>query len=77
MRYGGDEFLIIARRNLRRKLERELEILKENTVRPYDLSLTIGVIQVFGADCLSVKEAIERADTRLHEIKQARRRKRG
>ena len=72
MRYGGDEFLLISRRNLTRKIERELKILKENTVRPYDLSLSIGVLQVFGSDCCSVKEAIDRASERMYEIKRAR-----
>lgn len=77
MRYGGDEFLLISRRNLTRKIERELKILKENTVRPYDLSLSIGVLQVFSSDCCSVKEAIERADARMYEIKRARKTGRG
>ena len=72
MRYGGDEFLLIARRNLTKKLERELQILKEHAVRPYDLSLSIGALQVFSNDGCSVKEAIERADARMYEIKRAR-----
>lgn len=72
MRYGGDEFLLICRRDLTSKLERELAVLKETCTRPYDLSLSIGACKVLKSDRLTVREAIELADAKMYEIKKAR-----
>ena len=73
MRYGGDEFLLICRRNLIPKLENEVEMLRTNTRRPYDLSLSMGRYQVFASDHLTMGEAVQRADARMYLVKQARR----
>lgn len=72
MRYGGDEFLLICRRDLTPKLQRELSVLKETCTRPYDLSLSIGASKVLKSERLSMREAIERADAKMYEIKKAR-----
>ena len=73
MRYGGDEFLLICRRNLVPKLEAELQMLRDNSDRPYQLSLSIGRYQAFSSDRLSVTEAVKRADAQMYKMKQARR----
>ena len=72
MRYGGDEFLLISRRDLTSKLEHELAALKERVSRPYDLSLSIGASRVLGSELMTIMEAVERADTKMYEIKKAR-----
>ena len=77
MRYGGDEVLLICRRDLTGKLERELATLRDSCQRPYELSLSIGAFRVLKSDHLSVQMAIERADERMYEIKKANKAKRG
>ena len=72
MRYGGDEFLLICRRDLTPKLAEELVALKERESRPFDLSLSMGVEHVTTADGLTLTDAIEKADARMYEIKRAR-----
>ena len=76
MRYGGDEFLLICRRDLTHKLEAELQMLKANAHRPYDLMLSIGRHQVFASDHLSLRDAVERADARMYQVKKSRKRRR-
>ncbi len=73
MRYGGDEFLLICRRNLIPKLKKELEFLKSASTRPYDLSLSMGLYEVQASDKCTMEQAIEAADERMYEIKKARR----
>ena len=75
VRYGGDEFLLICRRDLTAKLERELDVLKESCSRPFDLSLSIGAFRVQRQDHLTVQDAIQRADERMYQDK--RRQKQG
>ena len=71
MRYGGDEFLIISRRNLIDKLEHEQALLKEHSVRPYELNLSMGACRVLESEGCSIDEAIQRADALMYEIKKA------
>ncbi len=73
MRYGGDEFLLICRRNLIPKLEAELQMMRDNSTRPYELSLSMGRYQVFSSDRMPIHEAVERADARMYQSKQERR----
>lgn len=72
MRYGGDEFLLISRRDLTAKIECELAVQKSTCTRPYDLSLSIGAYRVLKSDRRTLREAIELADARMYEIKKAR-----
>ena len=72
MRYGGDEFLLICRRNLIPKMEAELAALKAHAPRPFDLGLSMGLCEVTSADDFSLEEAIELADAKMYEIKKAR-----
>lgn len=69
MRWGGDELLLICRRNLVPKLEAELELLNESTSRPYALNLSIGGYRVSADDGLTLTQAIKRADARMYEVK--------
>ena len=72
MRYGGDEFLLICRRNLVPKLESELHLLRDNVARPYKLSLSMGHYQALASDQVSIDEAIRQADARMYEEKRKR-----
>ncbi|MBR3235040.1 MAG: GGDEF domain-containing protein [Atopobiaceae bacterium] len=72
MRYGGDEFLLICRRNLIPRLEEELAALKRRYDRPYDLELSMGASLVTEDERLTLDEAIERADACMYEVKKAR-----
>lgn len=71
MRYGGDEFLLICRRNLIPKLERELEAERNNMQYPYLLSLSMGACLVQKEEQLSLMEAIEQADRQMYRNKRA------
>ena len=73
MRYGGDEFLIICNRNIAGRLKWELELLNHSATRPYTLELSIGDFEVSDDDPLSLSEAIQRADSRMYDIKKHRR----
>ncbi len=72
MRYGGDEFLLISRRDLTPKLLHEHEVYKATEERPFDLSLSIGAYRVTAADHYSLAEAVDRADQKMYEIKKTR-----
>ena len=76
MRYGGDEFLLICRRNLIPTLQEELKNFKQTCPRPYDLSLSMGLFEVSVADNCTIDQAIEVADARMYEVKKARKRAR-
>ena len=72
MRYGGDEFLLICRRDLIPKLQGELALLKSSSQYPYDLSLSMGSYMVEADDHYAMMDAIKLADARMYEIKRAR-----
>ena len=69
MRYGGDEFLLISRRDLVPRLNEQLTLLKQSVDRPYDLSLSMGTIEACADERLSIDEAIRRADDKMYQIK--------
>lgn len=75
MRWGGDEFLLISRRNLVAKLQHELKLLNGSTNRPYDLSLSIGAYHVTAKDGYSMDDAIKLADAQMYEIKHRKKRR--
>ncbi len=72
MRYGGDEFLVISKSDLIPKLEWELEQLRSNGERSYDLALSMGSFVAHQDDRLSMAEAITCADVRMYKAKKAR-----
>jgi diguanylate cyclase (GGDEF)-like protein len=71
MRYGGDEFLVIAsiRENgLADALNCTLEAnTRENL--PCRLSLTVGRVQADGESAPTLDECVQTADSRMYEIK--------
>ncbi len=69
MRYGGDEFLLIARKNLIPKLQEEMDSLVKNIKRPYVLSLSMGACKILESDHYSIKQCIEKADEKMYAIK--------
>lgn len=77
MRYGGDEFLLICRRNIIPKIEHELELLRGSSQYPYELSLSMGVHKVLASERHAMSEAIKLADKEMYEIKKARKIRRG
>ena len=77
MRYGGDEFLVICKRDISAKLETELSFINSKRDRLYELGLSIGVIEVHASDGYSMDEAIQMADATMYEIKKQRRIRRG
>ena len=72
MRFGGDEFLLISRRDLIPKLEQALAKHKAENSRPYDLSLSMGLFSVKTSDEYTMEQAIELADEKMYEIKKSR-----
>ena len=72
MRYGGDEFLLICRRDVRDKLIDELCELKATYQRPYDLCLSMGLVRVRKEDNLSIHDAVELADSAMYRNKRLR-----
>lgn len=69
VRYGGDEFLLICRYDLSRKLEEELRLVRTSMDLPFDLSLSIGCNEVRASDGMSLDGAIQLADARMYDIK--------
>lgn len=78
-RYGGDEFVILARadsteevRELSRLINSELERLNREANAPYDVSVSIGIAKAEAT--LPLKELIAQADRELYEEKEKLRR---
>lgn len=77
MRYGGDEFLIICRRDLTLRLEAGLQMMAAREHQPYRLELSIGAHHVSVADAYSLDEAISRADAMMYIQKKEHKRHKG
>lgn len=76
MRYGGDEFLLISRRDLVLKIKDEMRSMKASVERPYDLYLSMGAQSVRREEGLTMLEAVERADAAMYEIKRSHKERR-
>ena len=74
MRYGGDEFLIISRRDLAEKIASELALVKGDSRDDFRLDLSIGSTRIDRSEGVTLDEAIRMADARMYEAKRARRR---
>ena len=71
MRYGGDEFLVIAsirEDGLAEALSRTLEPGEREDL-PCRLSLTVGRMTCDSADSLTLDQCVQAADARMYEIK--------
>lgn len=71
MRYGGDEFLLISRRDLTPRIEHELSLFTGGFSLPYQLSLSVGATKVRADEGLAMEDAIDRADVKMYQIKKA------
>ena len=79
-RIGGDEFAVLAIESddtstgmLRMRLERNLIAFSDSAVRPYDISLSIGVATYDPLLSESLDRVLSRADDLMYRQKQARR----
>ncbi len=77
MRYGGDEFLVIASCRERDLIEAMQKAVKaynqDHSGKPYALSLSIGIIRTSGRDSKSLEECVQAADAQMYEEKTKRR----
>ena len=73
MRYGGDEFLVIASTREGDLKSRILEAADEfNRGVPYSLQLSIGIVRPVRGDNLSLDEWVKIADAQMYETKKRR-----
>lgn len=80
MRYGGDEFLVIAPGGEAGLEEAILACVERRAARaetPYTVHLSIGTIRVDASDPRSLEECVQAADAQMYAIKAARRAARG
>lgn len=75
-RIGGDEFLIIAPRTSReefspvvQRVEEEVERYNRVSDKPYQISFSLGYMEVSSHDEVSVDFILEEADSRMYENK--------
>ncbi len=77
MRFGGDEFLIIASvesLSLRDRIIQEVRRFNSSTSEPFRLSLSIGAVTSDSLDHLDLDEQVRMADARMYERKRIRKR---
>jgi diguanylate cyclase (GGDEF)-like protein len=76
MRYGGDEFVVIAvgtNEALTDQILAAADAWNESSGQPFRLGLSIGHIKVTKKEKRSLEDCIREADTLMYEIKTARR----
>ena len=76
MRYGGDEFVVIAvgtNEDLTDQILASADAWNESSGQPFRLGLSIGHIKVTKKEKRSLEDCIREADTLMYEIKTARR----
>ena len=72
MRYGGDEFLLIAsgrEASLEADIQRSVEGWQQRKDMPFRLSLSIGIIHVNRAEPRTLDECILAADALMYDVK--------
>ena len=81
-RIGGDEFLLICPQTSRNdfsvmaeRIESEMSRFNEESSRSYRISFSMGFVEVAGSDDMTVDELLEEADTRMYEVKTAKKRR--
>ncbi len=80
MRYGGDEFLVIAsiqRTDFEQDLQKALQEKNAKRQREFDLSLSVGIIPAPEEEGRSLEAYIQDADALMYENKKQRRLARG
>ncbi|MBP3873317.1 MAG: GGDEF domain-containing protein [Lachnospiraceae bacterium] len=76
MRFGGDEFLVITsvlRSGFEEELRANLRKENERRNRPFDLSMSVGIIRTDKDSGKSLEEYIQEADTLMYRNKKHRR----
>ena len=77
MRYGGDEFLVIAsvrEKKMEDAIQRAVEAYNSlHTAQPFTLSLSVGIIRADSRDSRSLDEYVQAADEEMYEQKNKRR----
>lgn len=68
MRYGGDEFVLIGEKKMKEALEKNLACMQVPSGR-FDLSLSLGEIEVTADQDWNVHDAIHHADDLMYVIK--------
>lgn len=79
MRYGGDEFLVIAspkNKRLQQDIHEAVHALNGGGV-PYELSLSIGAVRLERGDKRTLDECVQIADAQMYEKKNQRKASRG
>ena len=76
MRFGGDEFLVIAscrEKDLTEELQQAVKAYNaDKEKKPYSLSLSVGVIRASSLENKSLEECIQAADAQMYEEKTKR-----
>lgn len=78
IRYGGDEFLIIASQGeeskaeeIKQEIHRFVKTEKEHRDLPYDLSVSIGYVITDHQSPMTIQDYVKEADQGMYEIKKA------
>ncbi len=77
MRYGGDEFLIIASGatgSLQERIHEKIRCFNESKATPFSLSLSIGTYVVKNGESRSLDKCIHEADARMYQYKDMKKR---
>ena len=75
MRYGGDEFVVIAvgtHAELSNLILAAADAWNENSGQPFKLGLSVGTVRCSKKDKRSLDDCIKEADALMYEIKTAR-----
>ena len=76
MRYGGDEFLVIAssrENSLEEAIQRAVRVYNSlNAKNPFKLSLSVGIIRADSKENKSLEECVQAADVQMYEQKSRR-----
>ena len=76
-RFGGDEFVILARlvkkslgEKLSARFKKNLNTHNRKNIRPYKLSLSVGVAQCGSKPNISIDDLLKKADESMYKQKQ-------
>ena len=75
MRYGGDEFLVIASRRetgLEEAIQRAAETAGGEAGLPFDLALSVGVVRAYASERRPLDSCVQAADTLMYDNKNRR-----
>ncbi len=82
-RIGGDEFLVVgSKKKVSSVLERahlcheKITLLKRDNKKPYETSISYGLVEVDAKNELSTEDLIDLADTKMYDFKKARNKER-